>query len=60
MKINLNPLKLKKMNDFDFIKWILNNCVYRGLNCLQYNGIIYDLDKEKEQKNLFSEYLKNV
>jgi len=48
------------MNDFNFIKWILNNCKNVGLNCLQFNGNIYDLDKETDQKKLYKEYIKNV
>ena len=46
--------------DFNFIKWILNNCVNVGLNCLRFNGIIYDLDKENDQKKLYYLYSKNI
>jgi hypothetical protein len=43
---------------FDFLKWAFNNCVNRGLNCLSYNGEIYDLDRDQDQKNLFIQYQK--
>jgi hypothetical protein len=45
-------------NDFNFIKWILNNCVNVGFNCLRYDGKIYDLDLKDQQKKLYKKYIK--
>ena len=44
--------------DFNFIKWLLNNCVNVGLNCLRYDGIIYDLDLKDQQIKLYKKYIK--
>jgi len=43
--------------NFDFIKWILNNCTNRGLNCVQFNNVIFDLDLISDQEKLYNKFL---